>query len=48
VIPILASAIVVWLMTASTRQEVLAMGAMLVAQTLLFLLMRARRAPQPR
>ncbi len=48
VIPILASAVVVWLMTASTKQEVLAMGAMLVAQTLLFLLMRARRAPQPR
>jgi amino acid transporter len=42
VIPLIASAIVVWLMTASTRAEVLAMGAMLVAQTILFLLMRAR------
>jgi amino acid transporter len=42
VIPILASAIVVWLMTASTRQEVLAMGAMLVAETVLFWLMRGR------
>jgi APA family basic amino acid/polyamine antiporter len=46
-IPIIASAIVVWLMTASTRQEVLAMGAMLVAETVLFFLMRSRRAPQP-
>jgi amino acid transporter len=44
VIPLVASAIVVWLMTASTRQEVLAMGVMLVAETLLFFLMRARRA----
>jgi APA family basic amino acid/polyamine antiporter len=45
VIPLIASAIVVWLMTASTRQEVLAMGGMLVAETIFFLLMRARRAP---
>ncbi len=43
VIPLIASAIVVWLMTASTRQEVLAMGAMLVVETVLFLLVRARR-----
>ena len=43
VIPLIACAIVVWLMTASTKQEVLAMGAMLVAETVLFLLMRARR-----
>jgi basic amino acid/polyamine antiporter, APA family len=43
VIPIIASAIVVWLMTASTREEVLAMGAMLVAETVVFLLMRGRR-----
>ena len=47
VIPLIASAIVVWLMSASTKQEVLAMGAMLVAETVLFLLMRARRAPDP-
>lgn len=47
VIPLIASAIVVWLMTASTKQEVLAMGAMLVAETVLFLLMRARRPPKP-
>ncbi len=43
VIPILASAIVVWLMTASTRQEVLAMGAMLVAEAVVFVAMRASR-----
>ncbi len=47
VIPLIASAIVVWLMMASTRQEVLAMGAMLVAETILFLVMRARRGPNP-
>jgi hypothetical protein len=38
----------VWLMTASTRQEVLAMGGMLVAEAILFLLMRGRRAPASR
>ena len=48
VIPLVASAIVVWLMTASTRQEVLSMAAMLVAEVVVFLLMSARRAPQPR
>jgi amino acid transporter len=47
VIPLIASAIVVWLMTASTRQEVLAMGAMLVAEMALFLLMRGRRGVDP-
>jgi APA family basic amino acid/polyamine antiporter len=47
VIPLIASAIVVWLMTASTRQEVLAMGVMLVAETGLFLVMRYRRTPDP-
>jgi len=40
VIPLIASAIVVWLMTASTKEEVLAMGAMLAAETALYLLMR--------
>ena len=48
VIPLIASAIVVWLMTASTKQEVLAMGAMLVAEAGLFLLVRARRGPDLR
>jgi amino acid transporter len=47
VIPVIASAIVVWLMTASTRQEVLAMGGMLVVETVLFLIMRLRRPPGP-
>ena len=45
VIPVIASAIVLWLMSASTRQEVLAMAAMLVVETVLFLLMRVRRTP---
>ena len=43
VIPIIASGIVIWLMTASTRQEVIAMAAMLAVQAILFLLMRVRR-----
>lgn len=47
VIPIIASAIVIWLMTASTRQEFIAMGAMLLAEIVVFLLMRVRRAPDP-
>lgn len=47
IIPVMASMIVIWLMTSSTRQEFLAMGAMLVAETILFLVMRARRVPVP-
>jgi APA family basic amino acid/polyamine antiporter len=47
VIPLIASAIVIWLMTASTRQEVLAMAAMLVAEAVLFVVMRVRRLPKP-
>jgi APA family basic amino acid/polyamine antiporter len=47
VIPLIASAIVIWLMTASTRQEVLAMAAMLVAEAVLFVVMRVRRSPKP-
>jgi amino acid transporter len=43
VIPVIASAIVIWLMTASTRQEVIAMGVMLTAETIVFLAMRTRR-----
>jgi len=46
VIPLTASAIVVWLMTASTRQEVLAIGAMLVAQTILYFWIRAIKGPR--
>ena len=47
VIPIIASAIVIWLMTASTRQEVIAMSGMLVVEAILFLLMRATRSNAP-
>ena len=47
VIPVIAIAIVVWLMASSTRQEFTALGVMLVVQTLLFLLMRLRRSPVP-
>lgn len=47
VIPVIAMIVVVWLMTASTRQEFVALGAMLIVETMLYLLMRARRAPIP-
>lgn len=47
VIPVIASMIVIWLMASSTRQEFLAMGAMLAAETILFFIMRARRVPVP-
>ncbi|HEX6574644.1 MAG TPA: APC family permease [Gemmatimonadaceae bacterium] len=42
VIPVLACGIVIWLMTSSTRQEFIAMAAMLVAETVIFFLMRMR------
>jgi amino acid transporter len=42
VIPIIACAIVIWLMTASTRQEFVAMAIMLAVQTGIFLLMKTR------
>lgn len=45
IIPIVAAAIVIWLMASSTRQEFIAMGAMLLAETILFGVMRIRRAP---
>jgi amino acid transporter len=47
VIPILASAIIIWLMTSSTRQEFLAVAAMLAVFTLVFFVMRLQRAPAP-
>ena len=47
VIPILASAMVVWLMSSSTRQEFLAISILLVALTLLFFAMRMTRARPP-
>lgn len=45
VIPVLATIVVIWLMTASTRQEFIAIGVMLIVETILYLLMRTRRAP---
>ena len=44
IVPLIASAIVVWLMTASTKEEVVAMVAMLAAEGVVFLTMRARGA----
>lgn len=43
VIPILASAVIVWLMTSSTRREFLSLAAMIGVSTLIFFVMRARR-----
>jgi amino acid transporter len=40
VIPILAVGIVIWLMTASTRQEFIALAAMLAIETVLYFVMR--------
>lgn len=40
VIPILASAIIIWLMTSSTRQEVIAMSIFLAVLTVIFFVMR--------
>ncbi|HVF41208.1 MAG TPA: APC family permease [Gemmatimonadaceae bacterium] len=48
VIPVLASAIVVWLISTATRSEFIAMGWMLVASTALFAIMsRIQRAVVP-
>ncbi|MBA3893189.1 MAG: APC family permease [Gemmatimonadales bacterium] len=47
VVPVVAIVVVVWLMASSTRQEFVAMGAMLVVETVLYLLMRARRVASP-
>lgn len=44
VIPVLACAIVIWLMTSSTRQEFIAIAAMLAVETVIFLAMRTRAA----
>jgi L-asparagine transporter-like permease len=43
IVPILAVTIVVWLMTASTRQEFVALAAMIVIETLVYFLMVGRR-----
>jgi hypothetical protein len=48
VIPILASAVIIWLMTSSTRQEFTALAAMLAVETVIFFAMRARAVvPRP-
>lgn len=43
VIPILASAIILWLMSSSTRQEFLALAAMVAVSTTVFFVMRIQR-----
>lgn len=43
IVPILASAIIVWLMSSSTQHEVIALAAMLLVSTIVYFLMRARR-----
>ncbi len=47
VLPLIATAIVVWLMTSSTRQEFIAMGAMLAIISLYYVVMRPRRVAVP-
>ncbi len=47
VVPIVASAIIVWLMLSATRQEALALGAMIIGSTLIYLVMRAFRPAVP-
>ncbi|HLE57733.1 MAG TPA: APC family permease [Rhodothermia bacterium] len=47
VIPILASMIIVWLMSSSTMQEFLALTAMLAVSTVVFFVMRLQRAAAP-
>jgi APA family basic amino acid/polyamine antiporter len=48
VIPVLAIAVVIWLMSSSTRQEFIALGIMLGVETLIYLLMvfGRKKAPQ--
>lgn len=46
VIPFIACAIVIWLMTNSTRQEFIAIAGMLAAEIVIFLAMRMRAASQ--
>ena len=47
VVPLLASAIVVWLMSSSTRQEFIALAIAIAVLTLIYFLMRVRRVPVP-
>jgi amino acid transporter len=46
VIPVIACMIVIWLMSNSTRQEFLALAAMLAVETVIFFVMRARTVTQ--
>jgi basic amino acid/polyamine antiporter, APA family len=47
VIPVLASGMIIWLMTSSTRQEFVAMAIQVAVLTVIFLIMRVRRVPLP-
>ena len=44
IIPLVASAIIIWLMSSSTRQEFLSLGAMVVVATIIFFAMRLSKA----
>ena len=44
IIPILASAIIIWLMSSSTKQEFLSLGAMMAVATIVFVVMRLSNA----
>jgi amino acid transporter len=45
VIPLLATGIIVWLMSSATRQEFIAISVLLAVLTAIFFVMRVRRAP---
>jgi amino acid transporter len=47
IIPLLAVAMLIWLMSSSTKQEFIAIGAMLAAEVVLYFIMRLRRVPVP-
>jgi L-asparagine transporter-like permease len=47
IIPVLATAMVIWLMSSSTRQEFTAMAVMVIVLTLLFFIMRMVRKRAP-
>jgi len=46
-IPLVATAIVIWLMTSSTQKEFIAMGAMLIVETVLYFVFRPRPLAVP-
>lgn len=47
IVPLLASAIVIWLMTSSTSREFIALSIAIAVLTLIYFLMRARRVAVP-